>query len=450
MPVPVVRGEECSLEVEALGRGADGVGRIGSYVVLVAGALPGERARVRISSAARKFGRGELLAVERASPQRARPPCGHFLVCGGCDLQHLAVAAQAEHKRARLAAALTHALGDRAPEIAPMAAPPDPLGQRHKVALHLQGAGRSLRGGLRRARGVELVALRECPVSDAVAFALAGEAVAALRETGLPAWDERRQSGVWRAVVVRRAAGTGEACVLIVAARGDVRELAVIAPRLAARGATTVALNVNTGPAARLLGHDTKVLAGPQRIREVLAGTDYLVSPGVFFQTAPWAAARLVELAGAFLAPGPGDVIGDLYCGSGLFALALAPLCGSVFGIEENAVAVADARAAARDGRLRNVRLVTGRVADRLPELAAARPRAIVLDPPRAGCGAALAGAIAALAPARIAYVSCDPDALARDLGAFADAGYRARRVVPVDMFPHTHHLESFAELQPA
>lgn len=446
-PAPLRRDSMHTLEIDALGAEGDGIARLDGYVVLVPGALAGERVLVRITSAARKFGRGEVVQVLRAAPERVAPRCRHFLDCGGCQLQHLDGAAQGEHKRGRLQQVLDRALGDAAPRVAAMQAPDEPWGQRHKVVLHLEGAGQTLRGGFRRARRPDLVALDECPASDPHALGLGLDAVEELKELDLPAAD--RPGGLLRSVLVRRSAATGEAALVVVATRAMVPGLLQRVDELHRLGATVVAVNENTGPTERLLGPRTRVLSGPPRIRERIAGTTFLLSPTAFFQTSPWGAERLVELVRAALRPSRRHRLLDLYCGGGLFALCLAGEAAEVLGIEENPPAVADAEAAAGGGGIDNARFVAGRAGERLAGLrrSADRPLLVVLDPPRAGCGPEVARRIAALGPERIAYVSCDPDALGRDAAAFAAAGYRLATVTPVDMFPQTWHVEAVASL---
>ncbi len=451
-PASVERGGLYTVTADALGREGDAIARLrpgDQYVVLVPGLLPGEQGLVKITSAARKFGRGELVQVTRPSADRSEPRCRHFGRCGGCDLQHLLYARQLERKAERLRAVLRHALGDAAPPLQPFRAPDPPFGQRHKVALHLSGRGHTLQGGLRMARSPELVPIEECPVSDPEALGLALDAVYALQELDLPATD--RPGGILRSLVVRRAAGTGEAALLVVATRRIVPGLQRLCAELQRLGATVVAANWNEGDTGRLLGPHTAVLAGPERIRERILGTTYSLSPDAFFQTSPWGAAQLVELVTAALRPGPGDRVLDLYCGVGLFALHLAPQVAAVHGIEESPAAVADAEATAALLSAGRATFARGAVERQLQALRRGpRPTLVVLDPPRQGCGPAVAAAVGALGPARIAYVSCDPDALGRDLAAFAAARYRCTAVTPVDMFPHTHHLEAVAVLERA
>ncbi|MGE3171025.1 MAG: 23S rRNA (uracil(1939)-C(5))-methyltransferase RlmD [Planctomycetota bacterium] len=450
-PAPVRRGDHVTLDVEAFADGPDMLARIDSYVVLLPGALPGERVRAAIQSGARKFGRARVLHVDRASPDRVEPRCRHFLDCGGCHWQHVGYAAQLRQKQARVEKDLRFALGDDAPPVEACVPAPEPYGQRHKVALHLVPGGRSaLLPALHRARDVDLVALRECPAVAPKAFALGCRAIELLGELRLPPFDPFTGHGLLRSVLVRHAAATGQSHLLVVAS-GEVPELRHLLQPFLDAGATTVSLNLNDGPPGRLLGHTTHLLTGPRRIDEILDGTTYCISPDAFFQTSPHGARELVRAVTAWLDPGPRDVVADLYCGGGLFALPLAARAGTVIGVEDSGVSIADAEAGQKRNRRRNARFVRGaadrvllRFGNELP-----RPDLAVLDPPRAGAGPAVLERLCALRPRRIAYVACEPSALARDLLTLRGLGYAARSVLPVDMFPQTWHVEAVARLEP-
>jgi 23S rRNA (uracil1939-C5)-methyltransferase len=449
-PAPVRRGDHVTLEVEAFADGPDALAHLGSYVVLLPGVLPGERVRAAVTSGRSKYGRARPLHVDRVSPDRQEPRCRHFLHCGGCHWQHVAYAAQLAHKRSRLQKDLAWALGQGAPDVAETVPAPEPFGQRHKVALHLLPGERGLLPALHRLRDLELVPLRECPAVAAPAWELALSVLDRLSALRARVFDPHTGEGLLRNVLVRRAAGTGQSHVVVVA-RGDVPGLRGLAPELLSLGATSVSLNVNDEPPGRLLGRETLVFEGPRRIDEVLSGTTYCISPDAFFQTSPKGAEQLVRIVAQWLQPGPGDTVADLYCGGGLFALPLAATAGSVLGIEESGVAVGDAEAGARRNRRRNARFVRGPVAAVLPRLGQdlPQPQLAVLDPPRAGTEPTVLERLCALRPRRIAYVACDPRSLARDLRALKDLGYTSRQVVPVDMFPQTWHVEAVALLEP-
>lgn len=450
---PVERGDELTLAIDALGDGPDGLGRVGDYVVFVPGVLPGETAEVRITSAARKFGRGELLALRQTAPERTTARCAHFLSCGGCHRQHQSYDAQLADKRARLQRTLDHALGDRAPRV-PAVLAGEPFGQRHKVVLHLRNReGGGLEACFHRPRSPELVPVHECPTSQPAAWRLAQTAVRLLATLRLPAWDpDFAPNGLLRSVLVRTTTA-GEALVLVVARRADVPGLQRVLDDLHDAGAVTIATNGNAGEFSQLLGSETRVLSGPPRIVERLLGVTYLLSPDAFFQTSPHAAAQLVQLVVDWLRPGRGDDVADLYCGGGLLTLPLAQRARSAFGVDLGRRALQDAEAAARENGIRNVTWRSGHVeswlrACRRGDLP--RPHLVAMDPPRTGLAPAVVDELAALRPNRLAYVSCDLQSLGRDLRALHAAGFAVHAVQPVDMFPQTAHIEAVAMLEHA
>ena len=450
--VPILVGDYIELEIEAFADGADAFGRLGGYVVLVAGVLPGERISAKVSSASAKFGRAELVTVLQASPQRVTPSCRHFMQCGGCHLQHVDYAQQLVRKRERLEKAIVHHMGDRAPKVLPTLAPPSPWGQRSKIALHLKGAGRHLVGGLRPMRAIGLVPIGDCVASDPKAVELALDAVAQLGETGLAAWDDDNPHGVLRSIVVRRSQATGESHLVIVTTPGRVPQLALAAAELQKLGATTVSVNENDGPLSQLMGRDTEVLRGPRRIREVVDGVEYMLSPDAFFQTSHAGARHAVQQVVEWLAPTRRDVVADFYCGGGLFSLQLARHAKHVIGIEQSMTAVRDAEASTNVQQVRNVefhRVDVGRALAGWRRKGMPRPNLICLDPPRYGLPPRAAQYLGEMAPRRMAYVSCEPDTLARDLAELAECGMRTNVVLPLDMFPQTYHVEAVALLEP-
>jgi 23S rRNA (uracil1939-C5)-methyltransferase len=447
---PVRTGDVVSLEVQSLADGPDALCLADGYVVFVPFALPGERVRVRISSAGRKHGRGDLLAVERASPERVTARCAHFGTCGGCDFQVMAEAAQRRVKTQRVAKALAFALkvpADSLPMRA-LEAPPEPWGQRNKIALVLHpDPERYLRAGLYARRSQSVVPLRECPVSSPDGLAVGLRLADALRMLRPPIADPQRQTPGLRALVVRTANGTGEPHVLLVGTEPGCPQAEELVAAARTAGAVGVAYNCNPDFGPNLLGRETRLLAGPTRVRERVEAHTYLVSPGAFFQTSAWGVGHLVRAVRAAVPESPGRDLVDLYCGGGLLTLALADRGRRIVGIEGNPYAIEDARASARLGGVRNAEFVVGRVEDEVRGLAGALDTAtLVLDPPRDGCAPGVIEAVTGrLRPDRVVYVSCEPNSLARDAAALAAGGYRLASVAPFDMFPQTHHVETLA-----
>lgn len=458
--VPVRAEQIVELTIDAVGNNGDGLGKVGNYVVFVPRAMAGERVRARITSAGRKHGRAELLDVLAASPDRVTPRCAHFGACGGCQLQHMTYPAQLEVKRARVQRTLSHALR-REIEVQPLAAPQDPWGQRGKVVLHVERRPSGYRAGLYGLRSRSLVPLDECPAAHPEAFTLARRTVQICEERRIPAYDQRFGDGVLRGVLVR-ATSTGQFGVVLISAVETLPQEGQVVAAIVAAGAAAVWVNHLPTPARgrdvavpsrvdafepmHLLGPRSRCVHGDERLEERLQGVRYVVSPTAFFQTSLFGADELVRQVMALAGPLADKKVIDAYCGSGLFALALAAHAAAVIGIEDDALAVADAERAARANRADNVRFIAGPAQRLLRTMASEAPDLVVLDPPRAGCHAGVLETVAqTLRPARVVYVACDTDSLARDAAVLEQLEYALERVQPLDMFPFTHHVETVA-----
>lgn len=427
--------------------------------ILVEDGIPGEQVDVRITSAGRQA-RGEIVRIISASPHRVVPPCRHFGPCGGCAWQHIAYDEQLRLKQGLCESLLHDALGAAAPRVEPtIAATPAvngaPWGYRAKVHFTCTERNGALTLGHFRRRSNAVLAVRECPVhapaGNALAFAMADE----LRRAGVPAVTPDLRRGTLRHIVVRVAAATGERLAAVVVRRLDRRvpEALMRAAARAGDAGTSVHVNLHDQDDPYLFGKTTKRVSGHNRLREEIGGVSFALSPTAFFQTNVAAAETLVQLVRAAVPADAGSVL-DLYAGAGLFALPLARRGHRVLAVEENADAVADGV----EGRRLNgidagrCRFVTARVEDAIsnPRLNVAHD-VVILDPPRAGCDRRVLKHLASrMRPPLMIYVSCNPSALAADLAAVQPLGYAAERVQPVDMFPHTAHIEAVAVLRRA
>ncbi|MGE3400989.1 MAG: 23S rRNA (uracil(1939)-C(5))-methyltransferase RlmD [Vicinamibacterales bacterium] len=443
---------DVDLDIEALSPAGDGLGVDGGRTWLVPFTIPGERVRVRPAPHGRT---ARLLAVLRPSPHRVTPKCRHFGPaavpgvgpCGGCAWQHIAYAEQL-----RLKTGIVDRLVREAVRGAPAARPTlpatpidDPWGYRQKVHFVFgtggDGAlvmGHYVRGSRR------IVPVDECPVHDERGNALAFQLQAALERRRVAAADNRR-GGTLRAVAVRVALRSDEMLATIVAAHtGDARLRAATRATMADRQDVAFHLNVQPTASPYIFGRDTRRLQGTERLREAIDGTSFLIAPTAFFQTNVAAAERLVALVLESIPRGARVL--DLYAGAGLFALPLARQGCTVTAVEENRDAVAAGIAAARLNGIdaQACRFVARRAEDAIATGTVAD--AVVLDPPRDGCTTTVIDAVfGGLRPRVAAYVSCNPEALATDLARIVARGYRIRSLQPVDMFPHTAHIETVA-----
>lgn len=416
----------------------------------VQGAVPGERASVQVPSGAGARGAWTPLGVLRPSGVRVLPRCPVFGLCGGCQIQDLSYPAQLEGKRRRVEEALGAAGVGGVPVRAPLGMR-DPWGYRFKAQFPVGFVRGRVVAGLYAAGSHRIVDISECPVQHPVADRVLRELKALVARRRVPVYDERRGTGALRHALVRVSRATGEAMVVLVSAVRDPAWAPDLAEDLRAAVPEVSGVWLNSNPARTnvVLGSDSRLIAGREPFVESVCGVRLLLSPGSFFQVNPAQAEVLYARALDAAALSGGETVVDAYCGVGALTLLLARRAREVVGVEEEPGAVADALASAGLAGATNADFREGPAERVLPALVAEglRPDVVVLNPPRKGCSAEALAATAALLPSRIAYVSCDPRTLARDLARLAGFGFRAREVTPVDLFPHTAHVESVASL---
>ncbi|MFN7982003.1 MAG: 23S rRNA (uracil(1939)-C(5))-methyltransferase RlmD [Vicinamibacterales bacterium] len=382
--------------------------------------------------------------------------CRHAGVCGGCSLLHLSYTDQLARKTTRLNELLGDVLPSRSlAEPASLFLPVDhadsgPAHFRHKVSFVFDNDPRSaaLLMGHHERGTKRVVPVSECPVhsvrGNRIAFTLRDYLATARIEAAGPSL-----SGILRYVIVRTTADEREAVAMLVVTRNDKSLRAPLRAFLASpERPDGLFVNINDDPGPLMVGDRTIKIAGRAQVREQVGGVSYLISPTAFFQTSP-AAAAVLQRAVVDSMRGCASVL-DLYCGSGLFSLPLAMAGARVFGIEENRQAIEDAE---RNARLNNVpssrvRFRSARVEDAVRTAARERWDGVVLDPPRSGCSDDVLEAVFQdLRPARVTYVSCNPESLAMELPGILQCGYRVTQLNAVDMFPHTDHIEAIVQL---
>jgi len=394
----------------------------GGRVVFVRHALPGEQVRARVTDATASFARAEAIEVLRASPDRVPPRCPHARPggCGGCDWQHADLAAQRRLKAAVVRDQLNRIAGlDHAVTVEPVAGDEDGLGWRTRVRFSVGPGGTA---GLLAHRSHKVVKVGDCPIAHPL--------VRAAEVTGRD-WAPARSVEV----VVSPAAGE-RAMIVTMPQRAA-------GPRIAADADTVL----RAGRGGRLT-----TLTGRGSLRQRAAGRSWRVSAGAFWQVHPGAADALSAAVLDVLEPRPGEVALDLFCGAGLFAGALA----AAVGPDGVVIAVDADRSAVRDARhnLRRTPWARVHAADAAAALARRgwpAPDLAVLDPPRTGVPRpVIDGLLASGTGLRaVAYVSCDPATLARDIAVFAGHGWRLDGLRAFDIFPMTHHVECVAALSP-
>jgi 23S rRNA (uracil1939-C5)-methyltransferase len=411
----VNQGDVIELELDAISHLGQALGRHEGKVVFVPYTLPGERARVRVVDDRKRWARGELLDLLRASPHRVKPPCPYFGTCGGCQYQHVDAATQLAYKHEAVVDQLRRAGLDEPLPVRDVHGMQEPWGYRNNVQFTLSNEGEL---GFQGARSHDVVPVARClllhPLLDELHQLLDVQ------------WPELSR------LSLRAGIRTGERMVILEPSGDGVPELEVDIP-------LSCVLRLPEGRHYPLVGSEV--------LHERLRGHLWRISAGSFFQVNTVQAEVLVERVAAYLDPQPGDVLLDVYCGVGTFGLSLLDRVDRVIGIEGHPSAIEDAWANVSDGKADRVTLIEDS-AERVVPLLDEPVTLAIVDPPREGCPPALLDALAALAPRRMAYVSCNPSALGRDLARLDGAGYQLREVQPVDMFPQTYHVESVSWLE--
>ena len=422
------------------------VGRINGLVVFVVGPLPGERARVRVTQVKPKYAVGDVVAYEFQSEMRAKPFCGVFGVCGGCQVQHLAYPAQLAWKEQIVRSALRRIGGFTNADVRRPVGMTHPRNYRNKMALVVDHTAGETSFGFYQARSHALVRIDTCPVVLPQLDAAIGGLYDAAKAT-----DSRGAFTAAKHAIVRAGAASGQAVLSLTTDRQspDIRERApAIARRV--RGVVGISNSFEPRTANAVLGRKMQYVWGKREMEETIEGVRYRVSPASFFQVNSEMVGRIFR----FLAPGlaPNRTVVDLYCGAGTFAIFFASRGARVVGVEENPAAVREARENAALNKVEDrVKFVEGRVegavANKDGKQALDDAHIVFLDPPRKGSDEATLDAIATAGVPNVWYLSCNPATLARDLAYLAKRGYALGVVQPFDMFPQTGHVETLVTL---
>ena len=448
---PVRKGEELELRIDSLAYGGSGVGRVDGFVVFVRGGLPGDRVRARVTKMKRGFAEAVAETVLEPSPDRVEAPCRHFGTCGGCRFQDLAYAAQVAAKEQQVRDALVRIGRIAEPPLEPIVPAASIYGYRNKLEYSFAVGDEGVELGFHRAgRWDEVVGIEECLLTTDLGNAIRLAVRDWAREERLDAYDQATGSGYLRHLVFREGRNTGQALVMLVTAPGERFETAYLVDVLRHfPEVRSIHWAINDTPAERT-NLPTALLFGDEAIEEEILGLRFRLRPGAFMQTNTEMAERLYELAREFAGLTGDENVFDLYCGTGTIGLALAGQSRTVWGLEISEEAIACAIENAELNGIENAHFFAGNVGQTVEELVeeAGPPDVVIVDPPRAGLAGKALRRTGALGAERIVYVSCNPTTLASDVKVLGDEfGYELVRSRPVDMFPHTPHVESVSLL---
>lgn len=470
MKIPFQRGDEVVLEVSGAAFEGKAVARLQDVVVFVEGGVPGDTVRARISSVKRRHAEARILEVITPSPSRVTPRCLHFGVCGGCKWQQVDYAAQLRFKQDQVRDLFQRIGGFESLELLPIVGADDIYFYRNKMEYSFSEYQwltdppqpdspepiPSVFLGLHvPQRYDKVLEIHECHLQSDTSNKILEFTRSFARTAGLKVYNSDSNSGYLRFLVIRQSRRTGELMVNLVTFedRADVmkayaEELAAAVPEI-----TTIVNTINATKSQIAHGDLERVYFGTGTIHERLGVHTYTISPGSFFQTNTVQAERLYGVAKELANLKPHECVYDLYCGTGTIAMFIADSVKHVVGIESVESAVKDADRNAKANGIQNCVFLQGDLKDRLQTDTAwmksfPTPDVLIIDPPRSGMHPKVIEEILRLNVPRIVYVSCNPSTQARDAKLLCAQSYTLKSLRPVDMFPHTYHIENVASFE--
>lgn len=439
------KGEILEARIEDYTAEGQGVARVDGRVIFVPNAIAGELCRVRVEKVGKTWASGKMTELLERSPHRIDRDCPVAKLCGGCDFRHMDYAEECRLKSERVRQALNRIGGENL-ENMPILPAPTCEGYRNKAQYPVSAEKGRLYAGFFRAGTHRVIENQRCRILPEETDRVKDIVVRHANRSGVSAYDEIAHKGLLRHIFVRRGAVSGEILVCLVINGTNYPKTGTLIDALkAVPGFTTLVLNHNTKKGNTVLGPDNTVLYGPGFITDTLCGLTFRLSPHSFYQVNHYQAEKLYEAAIAQAGITKADRVLDLYCGAGTITLIMARAAGAVLGVEVVPQAVEDAWENARQNGIENAEFFCGDAGEAAVMLAKKGEKidVVVVDPPRKGLSPETVAAVAAFAPRKLVYVSCDPATLARDIARLKELGFHLKSAQTVDLFPRCAHIET-------
>lgn len=448
----VNRNDKLSVYVEDLTHDGAGVAKVQGYPIFIPGALPGEEVHILVEKTMKRYGFGKLLEVIQQSPDRVKPPCHVFSECGGCQLQHLSYEGQLKQKQKNVQDVMQRIGKIPNVTVHPVIGMDNPWRYRNKSQIPFSERDGEVVSGFYKSRTHYIVDTDICLIQGEEADELMTTLKNELHSMGIVAYDEHKHSGMLRHLIVRKARATGELMVVLVtrAKKFPQKNAVIELIKRVVPNVTSIMQNVNSEKTNVIFGEETILLDGKSFIVDSIGNISFEISARSFYQVNSEQTEVLYKEALKYAQLSGNESVIDAYCGIGTISLFLAQNAKEVYGVEIVPEAIEDARRNAELNGITNAQFEAGAAEDVIPKLYAEGKRfdVLVVDPPRKGCDEKLLNTILEYKPKRIVYVSCDPATLARDLRILEDGGYYTQEIQPVDMFPHSSHVECVAWLE--
>ncbi len=454
--------QEIELEISDMAFGGKGIAKVDGFTIFVDQTVPLDRVVARIVRKKKNYAEALVAEFISLSPYRIKAPCPYSGYCGGCKWQFLKYEQQLVYKRQHVSDALAHIGLMQDIPVHPVIAPEHIFGYRNKMEfscsdrrwllpdeLGREDIGFSFALGLH-VPGTfhKVLDISACLLQSETGNAILEDVRNYMKNSGIPVYGLRTHEGFWRFLMLRHSVSFDQWMVNIITASEDRKTVGPLADFLMKKYPNIVSVvnNITARKAGIAVGEYEILLGGSPVIKDQIAGYTFDISANSFFQTNTRGAEKLYETVKSYAELGGRESVWDLYCGTGAIAICLSDKAAEVVGIEIVESAVADARANCRSNGISNCRFMAGDIKETMAAIGT-KPDVLIIDPPRSGIHKDAVRQIRDAAPHRIVYVSCNPATQARDLLMLKE-DYHVIEVQPVDMFPHTFHIECVAKLE--
>ena len=438
------------VDIVDIGQGGVGIGKFEGFTVFVDGGLVKDKIKVKITKSKKNYAVGDIVEIIEPSPYRVERKCSKELKdCGGCQIQELDYQEQLNIKTNEVKQVISRIGKLDDVVVHPALGMEEPFRYRNKAQFPIQKVDGSPVIGFYKKKSHDIIPTDQCIIQHDVNDKIIKIIKTYIRAYKVSIYDEKTHTGVLRHLVTKVGFTSKEVMVVLVANGRKLPYLNELASVLKENipGFKTLVVNVNREKTNVILGNENRVIYGDGKINDNIGDLVFEISPLSFFQVNPVQTEVLYNKALEYAALGENDTVFDIYCGIGTISLFLAQRAKKVYGIEIVEEAIKDAKRNAEINNLDNVEFYVGKAEDVVPKMYKQGKRAnvVVVDPPRKGCDEKVLDTIVSMQPDRVVYVSCNPSTLARDLAYLNEKGYKSLEVQPVDMFPHSVHIENVA-----
>ncbi len=455
------KGQSIEVEISDIAFGGKGLVRINGLAVFVEQAVPGDHVLIRITRKKKNYAEARVMELLKPSSHRINPPCIYSGFCGGCKWQFLEYSVQIKYKQRHVHESIEHIGLIKDVTVHPTVPSPSTFGYRNKMEFSCTDRkwltpDEMKQPDIDRGFGIGLHVpgtffkvfdTQKCLLQPDLGNRILDDVRQTMKSSGLPAYGLRSHKGFWRFLMLRHSTALDNWMVNIVTASDDPHTVLPMADLLTQKypNVTAVVNNITSRKAGITTGEFERTVAGDSTIVDKIGSFDFVISANSFFQTNTAGAAKLYDTVKQFADLSGSETVLDLYSGTGTIPILLSDDAKEVIGLEMAPSAVADAERNCRNNQINNCRFVLGDIRETLPAVTE-KPDVLIIDPPRAGMHKDVVKQILLLLPERIVYASCNPSTLARDLNLLQET-YQVTEVQPVDLFPHTYHIESVAKL---